>query len=126
MSLETFRKNGTAVPTPVWLAVVDGDKLVVVTATTSWKVKRLRNNPAVRVAPCDMRGAVAPDARWEEGACEILDPASPAERAAHAALRTTYGWQMALADLGAALRRLFTGDDNRTYLQITLKPKTAG
>jgi PPOX class probable F420-dependent enzyme len=55
MLLTTFRKNGTAVPTPVWVAR-DGDELVLTTTPNAGKVKRIRRDGAVRVAPCTMRG----------------------------------------------------------------------
>jgi uncharacterized protein len=53
--LTTFRKNGTAVPTPVWFGE-DNANLYVMTRSDSGKFKRLRNNPQVRVAPCTVRG----------------------------------------------------------------------
>ncbi|MFF0149740.1 PPOX class F420-dependent oxidoreductase [Micromonospora sp. NPDC005203] len=53
--LTTFRKDGRAVPTPVW-AVRDGEALAVWTGADSGKVKRIRNNGQVTVAPCDVRG----------------------------------------------------------------------
>lgn len=53
--LITYRKNGTPVPTPVWVAR-DEDELVVFTAPEAGKVKRIRRNAEVRVALCDMRG----------------------------------------------------------------------
>ena len=49
ISLETFRKDGSGVKTPVWAAALDG-KLVVMTDGTSHKVKRLRSNPAATAA----------------------------------------------------------------------------
>ena len=55
LSLTTFRRDGTPVPTPVWL-IRDGESLQVTTDMDSGKVKRIRNNPEVLVAPCDMRG----------------------------------------------------------------------
>ena len=59
--LTTFRKNGTAVPTPVWFAE-DSDKLYVKTRADAGKTKRIRNNPQVRLAPCTIRGkATGPD-----------------------------------------------------------------
>jgi PPOX class probable F420-dependent enzyme len=61
ISLTTYRKDGTAVSTPVWL-VRDQDTVLVLTDPNSGKVKRLRNNPAARVSPCDMRGRVKADA----------------------------------------------------------------
>jgi len=43
ISVETFRKNGVGVKTPVWFAQ-DGESLVVRTEGTSGKMKRIRNN----------------------------------------------------------------------------------
>jgi len=50
LSLETFRKTGAGVRTSVWFARDP--------ASDSGKVKRIRNNPKVRIAPCNMRGDV--------------------------------------------------------------------
>lgn len=59
--LTTFRRDGTAVPTPVWVAR-DGDELLVFTAPNAGKVKRIRRDGAVRVGPCTIRGrATGPD-----------------------------------------------------------------
>jgi uncharacterized protein len=60
MSLTTFRKNGDAVSTPVWFAQ-DGGRLVMLTFEKAGKVKRLRHNNTVEVAPCDVRGKVKGD-----------------------------------------------------------------
>ncbi len=57
ISLVTFRKDGTAVATPVWFAEREG-KLYVKTRADAGKVKRVRRNPGVRVAPCTIRGSV--------------------------------------------------------------------
>jgi uncharacterized protein len=57
ISLETLRKNGEGVKTPVWFVLHDG-ALYVYTEATSWKVKRIRHNLRIRVAPCTMRGVV--------------------------------------------------------------------
>jgi PPOX class probable F420-dependent enzyme len=64
LDVETFRKNGQGVPTPVWF-VQDGDTLYVRTVAGSGKVKRIRNNPRVRVMPCGVRGK--PMGEWVEG-----------------------------------------------------------
>lgn len=58
ISLTTFRRDGRAVATPVWF-VCDGARLLVWTGASTGKAKRIRNNPAVTVAACTMRGAVA-------------------------------------------------------------------
>ena len=62
-SLETFRKTGAGVRTPVWFArdPASSDNLTrfyVYTLPDSGKVKRIRNNPKARIAPCNMRGDV--------------------------------------------------------------------
>jgi uncharacterized protein len=57
LNLTSFRKNGTAVPTPLWFAEENG-KLFVMTRSDSGKYKRIRNNPEVRIAPCTMRGKI--------------------------------------------------------------------
>lgn len=63
LNLETFRKNGTGVRTPVWFAADPttdirsaGAKLYIYTIENTGKVKRVRNNPLVRIAPCGRTG----------------------------------------------------------------------
>jgi PPOX class probable F420-dependent enzyme len=55
ISLTTYRRDGTAVVTPVWF-VQQGDRLLARTGVESGKVKRIRRNPAVLVAVCTARG----------------------------------------------------------------------
>lgn len=55
INLETYRRNGQAMRTPVWF-MQEGDTLFVRTIANSGKVKRARNFPDVRVAPCDQTG----------------------------------------------------------------------
>jgi uncharacterized protein len=57
ISLQTFRKNGVGVATPVWFGEENG-KLYIMTRSDMGKAKRIRNNPQVRIAPCTIRGKV--------------------------------------------------------------------
>jgi hypothetical protein len=57
ISLASFRKTGVPVRTPVWFAEEDGT-LYIFTNPKSGKIKRIRNNPQVKIAPCTMRGKV--------------------------------------------------------------------
>lgn len=57
LNLETFRKSGIGVKTPVWF-VQEGNSLYIWTFANSGKVKRIRNNAQVNVAPCKRRGEV--------------------------------------------------------------------
>ena len=72
LNLETYKRSGQAVPTPVWF-VQDGDMLYVRTVATSFKAKRIRNNPRVRVMPCGGRGE--PKGEWVEGQARFADAA---------------------------------------------------
>jgi PPOX class probable F420-dependent enzyme len=70
ISLETFKKNGQGVKTPVWF-VLHNDALYVYTEADSWKVKRIRNNPRVRVAVCNVRGEVR--GPWVDATASIVE-----------------------------------------------------
>ena len=113
VSLETFRRDGTGVRTPVWAAALDG-RLVIVTGGDSPKVRRLRRDAKVRVAACDARGAVR--GPWHQGQGRVIDDARHAARA-HAALRQKYGWQMLALD---GFARLSGRLARRAFLEISL------
>jgi uncharacterized protein len=68
--LTTFTKDGRPKPTPIW-AAPDGNRLLVITEEGSWKVKRIRNTPRVKLAVCDMRGN--PKSEAIDAAATILD-----------------------------------------------------
>ena len=55
LNIETFRRNGVGVKTPVWF-VQDGGVLFIRTIADSGKVKRVRNNSRVNIVPCKMDG----------------------------------------------------------------------
>ncbi len=70
ISLETFKKNGQGVKTPVWF-VLHENALYAYTEADSWKVKRIRNNPRVRVAVCGMRGDIK--GPWLDGTASLVE-----------------------------------------------------
>ena len=55
LSLTSFRRDGTGVATPVWFVAENG-RLLVMTDAGSYKVKRIRRNAAVTIAPCTATG----------------------------------------------------------------------
>jgi PPOX class probable F420-dependent enzyme len=72
ISLETYRKNGQGVRTPVWFVESSSGEnhiLYVRTSDDTGKYKRIRNNPSVQIASCDMRGAVR--GKWVKGEARI-------------------------------------------------------
>ncbi len=108
--LVTFRKSGEPVPTPVWFGL-DGDgRLYVRTEAEAAKVRRIRADARVRVAPASARGK--PTGPMAAGTARVL---APSERArAEQALKANYG-------LG---RRLYEGVSGplgveTAYLEVT-------
>ncbi|WP_328396703.1 PPOX class F420-dependent oxidoreductase [Nocardia sp. NBC_00416] len=69
--LTTYKKDGSPVGTPVWVAP-DGDRLLVWTNSKAWKVKRIRRNPEVTVQISDNRGRPK-GSEVRTGNAEILD-----------------------------------------------------
>jgi uncharacterized protein len=53
--LTTYKRDGTAVDTPVSIAF-DGDRAFFRSYDKAWKTKRLRHNPHVKAAPSTIRG----------------------------------------------------------------------
>ena len=72
LNLESYRKTGQTVATPVWFAE-DGALLYIYSLADAGKVKRIRNNPRVRVTPCDMRGKLKGE--WVEARARIVQGA---------------------------------------------------
>jgi PPOX class probable F420-dependent enzyme len=113
INLETFRKDGSGVKTPVWAAAQDG-KLVVTTGGTSFKAKRLRHDPRFRAAACDSRGNVR--GPWFAGTARFLeDPAASAR--AEATLKGKYGLQWTVFGF---FSRLSGRAKDRVFLELTI------
>ncbi len=77
ISLETFKKSGEGVKTPVWFAADpasdltgQGARLYLYTIGNTGKVKRIRNNPRVKIAPCTLKGL--PLGEWADASAEIV------------------------------------------------------
>ena len=77
INLETYKKSGQPVRTPVWF-MVDNNLLYVVTSADTGKAKRLRNNSSVRIVPSTYNGE--PKGEWIDGKARFAE-GSEAERA---------------------------------------------
>ncbi len=91
LSLITFRRSGEEVATPMWFAA-SGSQIFVGTFPETGKVKRLRANTSVKVAPCNFRGLVS--GPYVPAIATILT-GDEAETATQA-LAEKYGWQWRL------------------------------
>ena len=98
--LTTFRKDGRAVPTPLWV-LPSGAGVAFWTVSDSGKCKRIRNSGRVTVAACDMRGNVSGEA--VEGRARFGDATDL--KAYGALLDKKYGVTGRLTRLGSRLRR---------------------
>jgi len=101
ISLETFRKTGVGVRTPVWFAADPAAPQVfyLYSEADAGKVKRIRNNAHVRVAPCDIRGNLR--GAWVDGQAQIVDSAE-AEKGQNL-LRQKYGLMKRMGDFFSRL-----------------------
>jgi len=69
INLETYKKDGTPIRTPVWF-VIDNDIIYVITRDSTGKVKRLRNNHDVRIVSCSFKGE--PKDEWVKAKAENI------------------------------------------------------
>jgi len=116
ISLTTYRRDGSTASTPVWVVSDDGERLLVWTGENTWKVKRIRHDPRVLVAPSDFRGReLGPRLA---GQARVLGP--EAEGLVVRLLRRKYGWQRRGLELQAGLRRLWRrrSGSGAVYLEL--------
>lgn len=115
LNLETFRKSGIGVRTPVWFAQ-DGRMLYVITMADSGKVKRIRRDGHVNIAPCKLDGRIT--GLWVKArAHELTDP--EACNKANRLLDRKYGL---LKKLFESQRKNSASRD--TYLEIVLEEQS--
>lgn len=112
--LTTFRQSGEPVGTPLWLVVRDGSIWATTTAT-SGKVKRIRNNPRVTVAPCTQTGRLTGPA--QEGHARLMESEESAR--ALAAIRHRYG----IFDRIMSLINSLQGETEEIGIEIIARPK---
>jgi PPOX class probable F420-dependent enzyme len=111
LMLTTFRKNGTAMPTPVWYGRA-GDHLYVFSLATAGKVKRLRNSPKAEIAACTGIGRITGPVMQAQARIVPKEE----EKIARQALRRKYPIAFRFSEVFAngLLRRKWT------FLDITL------
>ena len=114
LSLETFRKNGIGVKTPVWFAQ-EGDTLYIWTVADSGKIKRIRNNPQVKIAPCKRFGTVTGE--WIATQASVDDSVA-AVRHVEVLLSQKLGFQFAVFRLIDRLRDRWKGS-HRVCVKIS-------
>jgi PPOX class probable F420-dependent enzyme len=100
MNLRSFRKDGTPVDTPVWCTPYRDGKFVCYTDDRTFKAKRLRRNPDVELAACDVVGRCS--SPWYRARCRIV--ADPEERRGmFERIRAKYGFHWYISLWGSLL-----------------------
>ncbi len=69
INLETYKKDGTGVKTPVWF-VAHNDLIYIITREMTGKVKRLSNNQSVKITPCGFKGEIK--GQWISGNAKVV------------------------------------------------------
>jgi hypothetical protein len=100
LNLESYRKSGMPVATPVWFAEDDG-VFFIYSLANAGKVKRIRGNPRVRIMPCDVRGK--PKGKWIDAEARIADAATAVK--GHRLLNQKYGLLKRAGDVFSRLRK---------------------
>ncbi|MBS9533389.1 PPOX class F420-dependent oxidoreductase [Mycobacterium sp. M1] len=111
--LISYRRTGEGVPSPVWFGRDERDRVYFTTGGAAAKVKRIRNNPRVRLAPCDLRGK--PTGPPAVGIARILAPEE-----------SEYAEQVIAANYGLG-RRAYLGagrmlTEDTVYVEVTPTP----
>lgn len=117
-NLTTFRKTGVAVVTPLWFAE-EGGIIYTQTGAESGKVKRIRNNPRVLLAPSTSRGK--PTGPETEGTAHIITDKAEQARA-EAALDRKYGLQRRLFYGVGTFIRFVRGKQGPTVAYLAIEP----
>ena len=103
--LTTYRKNGDAVPSPVWIAALADGTAGFTTEVVSGKVKRIRNNPSVTLQACNVRGKVQPGSPVVRATAEVLLDADA--KPVSVAIRKKYRVVTLLLTFSDIIRKLF-------------------
>jgi len=104
VSLGSFKKDGSAVATPVWIAPLSDGRVGFTTDAGSWKVKRINANASVTLQPCNMKGDVADGTEEVGGQAEVVHGAEVDD--VKAAIKAKYGFQVTLIEGLSKLKSL--------------------
>jgi PPOX class probable F420-dependent enzyme len=116
VSLTTFKRDGSGVSAPMWIGR-NGADLFVWTPADSWKVKRVRNNPRVLLAPSNRFGKVRDGVLPVEGTAQLVADPATVDRL-QGEIRRKYGFEYYLVTL--IERVAARGSKPRVILWITL------
>ncbi|CAN5559935.1 hypothetical protein BH10ACT1_BH10ACT1_04680 [soil metagenome] len=115
VSFTTYRRNGDAVSSAVWIAPLPDGRAAFTTAAGSGKTKRLAHTPAVALKPSDVKGRVAEGASATDGTAVVVE-GGPDYDLAVKALRKKYGLQFTAVHLGSSIKARFGRGDHTAVI----------
>ncbi len=119
VAFTTYTSAGEAKTTPVWITDLGDGTIGFVTPSTSWKAKRLANNPKVVLQACDARSGVKPGSEPVTGTA--VSSVADYERV-NTAITAKYGWQRQMVAAFGKIARLLgrPGRNSDTAVVVTL------
>ena len=99
--LTTWTTDGHPRHVPVWVVGLGGSRVGFTTGSGSWKVRRIRHNPAVELQACNRGGTVTEGSTAVSGTAEIVD--GNAYREVRTVIRRKYGIQYVVISLAAKM-----------------------
>lgn len=112
MNLETYRRSGEGIRTPVWF-VESGNLLFLLTRSDSGKVKRLRHNSEVKVAPCKMNGEVTGE--WSPAEAAVVE-SEESIKTVKSMFEQKYGAALRITNAFSKLQK-----KKRVFIKVVLK-----
>jgi PPOX class probable F420-dependent enzyme len=123
MLFTSYRRDGTAVATPVWLVEINANTLGFYTSSGSGKAKRLAHTPRVTVQPCNARGVPKPGTLPQAATANVVEGAEYEQ--IHARVVAKYGvmtkFTEFLGTVGGILKRKRIPYGDRAVV-VTLAP----
>jgi PPOX class probable F420-dependent enzyme len=119
VAFTTYRRNGEAKTLPVWIADLGDGTVGFTTASSSYKVKRLRNDSRVVLQPSDAKGNVRPGTEPVTGT-GVVHQGADFERIKKILLKK-YGIQYrGIAFMGSIAKLIGKGSGTDAAIAITL------
>ena len=118
VAVTSHRKDGSTKSLPVWIADLGDGTVGFTTASSSYKVKRIKRNPQVTLQPCDSKGNVTAGSAVVSGTAEAHDGAE-FERV-KAVVKAKYGLQYTGIEFFGKLARL-VGKGSSTDTAVVIR-----
>ena len=119
VSFTSYRRDGRAVSTPVWIAPLPDGAIGFTTESEAWKVKRVRNDARVTVQPCTVRGKVLEGTSAISGTATV--ETGDGYAVVEAAIGRKYGLQFRMVMLSGWIKEKFSrGSAGDAAIRIVL------